>query len=141
MDQEQSPHARYTELPYGHDSIHDVADRRRNTRFVSGMPVKCRFADGKLAQTFLGEVVNISSRGVLLKGTADGLSAGRKVTACIDWPAHLDNRVQLQLVVIGRVVRRTEDCTALQIETYEFRTRAGKSIGKKLAAAIPARQP
>jgi hypothetical protein len=90
------------------------------------MAVKCRFADGKLYRTLLGDVLNISSKGLLVKGTADGLSSGHKVTACIDWPAHLDNRVQLQLVVLGRVVRLIDDCTAIQIETYEFRTRAAR---------------
>src|ERR1035438_5438846 len=104
-----------------------MADRRRRTRFKLGLAVECRFAYCNLDRTFLGEVVNISSKGLLIRGTATALSTGQRVTACIDWPASLDNRVGLQLVAAGRVVRTTHDCTAIGIKTYEFRTRAARN--------------
>jgi hypothetical protein len=78
-------------------------------------------------QTILGEVVNISSKGLLFKAT-EALVLGEKVTAFIDWPAYLDERVQLQLVVEGQVVRSTDDCTAIRIARYEFRTRGATRV-------------
>ena len=132
MDQkqpEQSPRICYPGTNHGQGTIRNMADRRRNARFTLGLAVECRFADGNPDQSLPGEVVNISSKGLLIRGTATALSTGQTVTACIDWPASLDNRVGLQLVVVGRVVRTTDDCAAIGIKRYEFRTRAARSSG------------
>ena len=105
------------------------ADRRKSARFSLGLAVKCRFTDPSFDRTLFGEVVNISSKGLLIRGTSTSLSIGQTIRACIDWPASLDNRVGLQLVVVGRVVRTTDDCAAIGIKRYEFRTRAARSSG------------
>jgi hypothetical protein len=65
-----------------------------------------------------------------LSFTADRpLSIGQKLDVSIDWPARLDEDVQLQVVVSGVVVRTTGAVIALRIERYEFRTRrAGLSV-------------
>ena len=64
-----------------------------------------------------------------LSFTADRpLLVDRNSTLSIDWPALLDDDVQLQLVVSGVLVRTTGAVTALRIERHEFRTRrAGHS--------------
>jgi hypothetical protein len=126
---EQPPRIRYLGTDKGQDTIRNMADRRRSARFKLTLAVECRFANCDLARTLLSEVVNISSKGLLIRGTATALSTGQTVAACIDWPASLDNRVGLQLIVAGRVVRTTHDCTAIGIKTYEFRTRAARSGG------------
>jgi hypothetical protein len=113
----------------GQHTMRNMTDRRRGARFTLGLAVECRFGDGNLDQTLLGEVVNISSKGLLIRATATALWTAQTVTAWIDWPASLDNRVGLQLVVVGRVVRTTHDCTAIGIKTSEFRTRASRSCG------------
>jgi hypothetical protein len=97
-------------------------DRRRSTRFSLRLALQCRCTDRSFDQTIPGEVVNISSKGLLFKAT-EALVPGEMVTAFIDWPADLDRRVQLQLVVEGQAVRRTDDCNAIRIERYEFKTR------------------
>jgi hypothetical protein len=106
----------------------NTTDRRRSTRFTLGLAIERRFGNGNLDQTLLGEVVNNSSKGFLIRGIAAALRTGQTVTASIDWPASLDNRVFLQLVVVGRVVRTMHDCTAIDIKTYEFRTRAARRV-------------
>jgi hypothetical protein len=121
---EQPPRIRYLETNKGQDTICNMADRRRSARFKLTLAVECRFADCDPERTLLGEVANISSKVLLIRGTATVLSTGQTVTVCIDWPASLDNRIGLQLIAVGRVVRTTHDCTAIGIKKYEFRTRA-----------------
>jgi hypothetical protein len=41
----------------------------------------------------------------------------------LDWPARLENQVQLKLVAEGRIVRNANGQTAMTIDKYEFRTR------------------
>jgi hypothetical protein len=48
---------------------------------------------------------------------------GQNLDVSIDWPARLDDDVQLQVVVSGVVVRTTGAVIALRIERHEFRTR------------------
>jgi hypothetical protein len=66
--------------------------------------------------------------------TADrALPIGQKLDVSIDWPARLDDDVQLQVVVSGVVVRATGAVIALRIERHEFRTRrAGASVVPRL---------
>jgi hypothetical protein len=47
---------------------------------------------------------------------------GRKVRLVIDWPAKLEDRLPLQLHILGRVVRAEGCKVAAAIEYYEFRT-------------------
>lgn len=105
------------------DPVRLGQDRRKSARFALGLAVKCRFADQRPDRTLLGEVVNISSKGLLFRANEEVPLSGRKITAFIEWPAHLNNRVNLQLVIEGHVVRQTRDGTAIGIERYEFRTR------------------
>jgi hypothetical protein len=51
------------------------------------------------------------------------LSIGQKLDLSIDWPARLDESVQIQLVATGVVVRSNGTVTALRIERHDFRTR------------------
>ena len=86
-------------------------------------------------QAFFCEAVNISSNGLLLR-TAETIMPGQIVKSYIDWPARLDNRVNLYLVVEGPFVRRAGDCIAIHIEKYEFRIRgAGVAAGSIVAFA------
>jgi hypothetical protein len=116
------------------DELHYVIDRRRSARFTLSLAIQCRCIERDLDQTIVGEVVNISSKGLLVKVT-EALLPGQMVTAFIDWPAYLDKRILLQLVVEGRIMRRTGDCTAISIEKYEFRTHGIGRVAVKPAAA------
>ena len=72
-----------------------------------------------------GRTVNMSASGVLFKST-HALPVGGDVELSIAWPAQLDNKVRLQLCIIGRTVWSGNNSTAVQIQRYEFRT-AGPS--------------
>ena len=106
----------------GENTRHESADRRRSARFSLGLPAQCRFFEDNRDRTAIGQVENISSRGLLFK-SGENLLPGQLVTAFIEWPAYLDKRVQLQLVVEGRVVRKTGFGCAILIEKHQFRTR------------------
>ena len=77
-----------------------ITDRRRSFRFTLNLTIQCRCVESDLDQTIVGEVVNISSKGMLFKVT-EAFLPGQMVTAFIDWPAYLDKRIRLQLVVDG----------------------------------------
>ncbi len=70
-----------------------------------------------------GQTVNISSNGVLFT-TEHYLIPGRRLELSISWPAQLNEKCQLKLVARGRVVRCEENLAAMEIQQYEFRTRA-----------------
>jgi hypothetical protein len=83
-------------------------------------------------ETGSGRTIDMSSSG--LSFTADRpLLVGQNLDVSIDWPARLDDDVQLQVVVSGVVVRTTGAVIALRIERHEFRTRrAGASVVPRL---------
>jgi len=71
-----------------------------------------------------GQTIDISSKGVYF--TSDmTLSVGERLELSINWPAQLDQKLPLQLVTLGRVVRSDNGRYAMAIERYEFRTMRG----------------
>ena len=66
--------------------------------------------------------VDISSGGVFLKSEAT-LPVGRAIEVWIDWPALLDQRLPLRLVIRGKVLRSDARGTAVGTTHYEFRLR------------------
>ena len=109
------------------------SDRRAGVRFPVNLEVQysvegCRGP----VETGSGRTIDVSSSG--LSFTADRpLSIGQKLDLSIDWPARLDDDVQLQVVVSGVVVRTDGAVIALRIERHEFRTRrAGSSVVSRL---------
>ena len=66
--------------------------------------------------------VDISSGGVLLK-TEKILPVGKQLQVLIDWPALLDQRCPLRLVITGKVLRSDPTGTAIGIIRYDFRIR------------------
>jgi hypothetical protein len=68
-----------------------------------------------------GETLNMSSNGVLFT-TKSALPAGAFLELVVSWPARL-NGVQMELVLLGRLVRTEETQAAISILRYDFRTR------------------
>ena len=62
-----------------------------------------------------------SSAGILIR-TESLLSLGRTVEVALTWPCLLDERVPLQLIVHGRVVRTGAGQLAVALKRFEFRT-------------------
>src|SRR5713226_7375340 len=80
-----------------------------------------------IAQTGYGRTLNISSRGILFKAEAE-LPVGQRVELAVDWPAKLNEHCGLKLVALGKIVRSSADAAAIQIEEYDFRTRAAAAV-------------
>ena len=111
-------------------------NRRRGQRFSLRLAVEVRPIELPYSfdRTIVGESVNISSSGLLFT-TAQPLIPGQVVEASIHWPVRLDNRVPLTLFVVGRVVRKVGNKTAMRIERYEFRTRStAEGLSRRSAA-------
>ena len=100
------------------------AERRRSNRFPIEREVRYRALNKRGGErSGEGKTVNISSSGVLFR--ADHLLLlGRRIELSISWPAQLNNRTALKLVVRGRVVRTEQSQVAVEIQHYEFRTQS-----------------
>ena len=90
-----------------------------------------------------GRTVNMSAGGVLFQST-HVLPVGDDVELSIAWPAQLDNKIRLQLCIIGRTVWSGNNFTAVQIQRYEFRTArpsGSLAIDEKLPTARMSSRP
>lgn len=82
----------------------------------------------------------MSSGGLLFRST-DPLLEGNEVEVTIHWPALLNNASRLNLVLRGTVIRCDATGCAVEIEHYEFRTRASLAWGTQAAAGWFSRAP
>jgi hypothetical protein len=100
------------------------AERRRSNRFPIEREVRYRALNKRGGEKAgEGRTLNISSSGVLF--TAEHLLLqGHRIEVSISWPAQLNNRTALKLVVRGRVVRTDNSRVAVEIQHYEFRTQS-----------------
>ena len=99
-------------------------DRRASDRFPIENDVRYKLLEAKfIAQTGQGRTQNISSGGVLFTTEAP-LTLGQRIELAVDWPAQLNEHCGLKLVAMGKVVRSSADAAAINIEKYDFRTRA-----------------
>jgi c-di-GMP-binding flagellar brake protein YcgR len=100
-----------------------ASERRGTSRFPLQEEVKYKVLHTRSVNTCgSGRTLNISSGGILFS-TEERLVVGRMVEISVNWPARLDGICPLKFVAVGRVVRADEDCAAVRIERYEFRTR------------------
>lgn len=98
------------------DQIH--TERRRHRRFVMEFSLRYKLSSG---QTGTGEVVNMSSGGLLFRGK-QRLPLGELIEADLTWPFPLESGQSLELRVYGLVVRSSASGTAISISKHEFRT-------------------
>jgi len=93
-------------------------ERRQHQRFP--ITAASRFiVSGSRGQA---TTTDISSGGVYLK-TEQILPIGKQIQVLIDWPALLDQRCPLRLVITGKILRSNEGGTAIGILRYDFRIR------------------
>lgn len=92
------------------------AERRRHCRFPVSGPVEyvLKGRHGTAAMS------NIGSGGVLLKAQ-NPLPVGQQVELFLNWPAMLDGRCPLRLVIKGRALRSSARGTAVRILRYEYK--------------------
>jgi hypothetical protein len=92
-------------------------ERRQNVRFPMTLRVHYSFAKG----SGWGRIVNIGSGGALF--TVDQpVKQKERVKLCIGWPVLLHEKVHLNLIAEGLVVRVEEGRAAVKFERSSFRT-------------------
>ena len=93
-------------------------ERRQHQRFP--ITAKCQY----ILTGIRGQAVtsDIGSGGVFLKPERI-LPLGKQIQVFIDWPALLDQRCPLRLVITGQTLRSDETGTAVGIIRYDFRIR------------------
>src|SRR5580704_809996 len=99
----------------------EYRERRRRTRFPISFGIHYIVDGPQKATSGIGQVLNISSQGVLIKADQE-LLPGTLVKLAIDWPVRLDSRCSLALHVGGRVVRSGRGETAVVFCSRELRT-------------------
>jgi hypothetical protein len=106
----------------------DPSERRARLRFPIGRDVYYRcLSGGNVSDEGVGKIVNVSSSGVRFT-TAHALSVGKRVEVTVEWPALIDNKCQMKLVIRGWVIRSDSNSAAIKTEHHEFRTRGLKAV-------------
>ena len=116
-----------------------MKERRQWRRFPIECPVSFQMLNGPAAgKTGRGVTVNMGSRGVLL-ATPHHVPKGVLLEVSVRWPAKLDNRNELKLVLSGWVVRSEEGKVAVGIRKHEFRVvgRRGLFVIGRRQASLP----
>lgn len=105
----------------------EIANRRRNLRFPLRLGVTCRWTGPvtHAGRIVVSESMNISSKSLVL-ATTEPFQPGQVLEASIDWPVLLDQRVNLSLIVEGKVIRAGVDHAVVEIEKYWFKTRGAR---------------
>ena len=75
----------------------------------------------------LGKTVDMSSRSVLFTAPKV-LMPGKRIELEISWPAQLDGKCALKLVIKGRITRCAGTSVAVKIYGYEFRTQSSHGL-------------
>lgn len=102
-----------------------IEERRSAVRFPIEREARYKIYSRSTIEAGSGQTINMSSTGVLFT-TQRMLRPGERVELSVHWPAQLDNKCPLKLVVIGRVARSVETAAAIAIERYEFKTLGGQ---------------
>jgi len=99
-------------------------ERRASTRFVLQEELRYRVLHRRVEhEGGSGHTINIGSGGILFT-TQQMLPIGRMVEVSVNWPAKLNGVCPLKFVATGRIVRSEGHRAALQVDRYEFKTRA-----------------
>ena len=107
--------------------IHGVQYVRRiKWRFSIQQPVRyTAVGRNKVRHTGFGNTVNISSAGVCFT-TETTLPVHTFVEVSMDWPVLLNGVCPMKLVIIGRVIRSSNESTVVAIKTSGFHTRSAR---------------
>jgi hypothetical protein len=97
-------------------------ERRRADRFPIERELRYKVMSKRSGnEAGSGKTIDMSSRGISFT-TEHELIPGKKIEMAISWPAQLNNRTALKMIVRGRIVRSVQGRAAVEIQQYEFRT-------------------
>jgi hypothetical protein len=98
-----------------------VNERRVKSRYPIELNVRYQTMGTASPVAGVGQTLNMSSSGMLL-ACASNIAEGTRMKMFIEWPSLLDGTTPLQLITVGRAVRRTETAISILFESYQFRT-------------------
>ncbi len=98
-----------------------VNERRVKSRYPIELNVRYQTMGTASPVAGVGQTLNMSSSGMLL-ACASNIPEGTRMKMFIEWPSLLDGTTPLQLITVGRAVRRTETAISILFESYQFRT-------------------
>jgi c-di-GMP-binding flagellar brake protein YcgR len=97
-------------------------DRRQDRRYRIHLDLRWKLIRRRrVLETGVGKTVDLSSGGILFDAGRQ-LPVGLNVELSISWPVLLRNEAPMQLIVSGRVVRTSQNTTAVAMAQHEFRT-------------------
>jgi len=100
-------------------------ERRSKLRFPLARKVRYEFVQSNQSQCGQGEILNISSSGVLLQAEHE-LQPGTKLRLSISWPIKLNETASIKLVAEGKIVWAKEKKVAVRLTSHEFRLLGSK---------------
>lgn len=87
----------------------DKLDRRLNWRYPISLALQYQLLNrGGVFQTGVGRTANISSSGALFEADF-ALTPGLHIELLVEWPARINNEVELNLWLKGKIVRAVGD--------------------------------
>lgn len=113
-----------SEAPDHRESGQIAVDRRKRRRFPIQADTNYRLVSSKRVSGD-GRILNISSSGVQFT-TDQSLQIGKTVELAVNWPALLENKCLLKLVITGVLIRSDGGSAVMRITRYEFRIRASR---------------
>lgn len=100
---------------------------RSHRRYPIALAVQYKWSHSRRPQQLgSGTTINISSGGVLFRGT-EIPPVQSVIELALNWPVSLDE-CALKLVMRGRVVRNASEATAVCVMQYEFRTASSRAV-------------
>jgi hypothetical protein len=105
------------------------AERRSKFRYPLDLGVRFRSVSEKFPFSGAGRAINVSSGGILVLSkqvSQHEIRLGIRLEMSIEWPSLLEGRIPLQLLAVGRILRRGTSSFAASFVRYEFRTMAFK---------------
>jgi hypothetical protein len=99
-------------------------DRRTKKRFKLQREIRYKMVeDGVVVAAGIGQTLDVGSGGVAF--AADGaMQEGAFVELSISWPALLDERCPMRLIVFGQILRAHGRKAVCSVNKYEFRTQS-----------------
>lgn len=96
--------------------------RRSSARFPIELPVRYKVAKSSGS----GRTINIGSGGALMT-ISHPVKPGERIELTISWPVLLYQKVRLNLIAHGTILRVAEGRAAVKFEQYNFRTAGAAS--------------
>jgi hypothetical protein len=101
----------------------NALERRASVRFPLQLALSYRTFNPSTCYCSLpAKTLNISSSGLLFEDHGT-LQPGQHVLVSVEWPARLDRRIPLNLILEGRIVWTANGHAAMRVHRHEFRTR------------------